>query len=127
MIREAPCVGVVEDDAEVRVALGRLLRIAGYEVATFESGVELLAARGARMPDCLVVDVHLPGMSGFEMQARLRAEGFDPPTVFISGGEDPGLAERVREVGGVRLLHKPFSNAALIEAVVTALARARAS
>ena len=123
MASDAPYVAIIDDDSEVRVALGRLLRIAGYAVATFESGAEFLPSVAARVPDCLVLDVHLPGLTGFEVQSRLRAQGFDPPTVFISASEDPGLPARVREVGGVRLLQKPFSNEALLAAVVAALAQ----
>jgi FixJ family two-component response regulator len=111
----------VDDDAAVRLALGRLLRIAGYEVGSFESGAELLESLAARPPDCLILDVHLPGLSGFEIQARLRSCGFDPPAVFITAAEDPGLADKVKEAGGVRLLRKPFSNEVLVEAVTAAL------
>ena len=111
----------MDDDAAVRLALGRLLRIAGYEVGSFESGAELLESLAAREPDCLVLDVHLPDLSGFELQSRLRACGFDPPAVFITAAEDPGLADKVKDAGGVRLLRKPFSNEVLLEAVTAAL------
>jgi two-component system response regulator FixJ len=114
-------VGIVDDDAAVRVALSRLLRLAGYEVATFESGSELLPTCARRLPDCVILDVHLPGVSGFDVHSRLRAKGWDPPAVFITAAEDAALADRVRELGGVRLLRKPFTNEALLEAVAAAL------
>ena len=114
-------VGIVDDDAAVRLALRRLLQIAGYEAATFESGAELLAECAERLPDCLILDVHLTGPSGFEVLSRLRAEGFDPPVVFISAAEDAGLELRAREAGGVRLLRKPFGSQALLEAIDAAL------
>jgi FixJ family two-component response regulator len=116
----APYLAVVDDDASVRVALGRLLRIAGYDVTTFESGAELLELLD-RVPACLLLDVHVPGLTGFEVQARLRAQGIDPPVVFITASDDVALAAKAREAGGVRLLRKPFSNDALLEAVAAAL------
>ena len=116
-------IAIVDDDDAVRVALGRLLRIAGHEVASFASGDELLAACEERVPDCLVLDVHLPGLSGFELLERLRANGFDPPAVFITASEDLSVADRVRESGGVRLLRKPFSSDALRDAIAAALSR----
>ena len=121
MSNAAPYLAVVDDDAAVRVALGRLLRIAGYDVVTFESGAELLELLDRRVPDCLLLDVHLPGLTGFEVQARLRARGIERPIVFITASDDAALAAKAREAGGVRLLRKPFSNEALLEAVAAAL------
>ena len=111
----------MDDDAAGRLALSRLLRLAGYDVGSFESGAELLESFSVHQPDCLILDVHLPGLSGFEVQSRLRACGFDPPTVFITAAEDAGLADKVKDAGGVRLLRKPFSNEVLLEAVTAAL------
>ena len=121
MSNAAPYLAVVDDDAAVRVALGRLLRIAGYDVVTFESGAELLELLDRRVPDCLLLDVHLPGLTGFEVQARLRARGIERPIVFITASDDAALAAKAREAGGVRLLRKPFANEALLEAVAAAL------
>ena len=123
MANAAPYLAVVDDDASVRVALGRLLRIAGYDVETFESGAELLELLTGRVPACLLLDVHLPGLSGFDVQSRLRARGIDPPVVFITASDDVALVAKAREAGGVRLLCKPFSNDVLLEAVVAALQR----
>ena len=123
MANAAPYLAVVDDDASVRIALGRLLRIAGYEVKTFESGAEFLDTWERRSPDCVVLDVHLPGLSGFDVQSVLRSHGADPPIVFITAGDDQALTAKVRDAGGVRLLRKPFSNEALLEAVGAALRR----
>jgi FixJ family two-component response regulator len=116
-------VAVVDDDASVRIALGRLLRLAGYDVSTFESGTELLELLERRVPECLLLDVHLPGLSGFDVQSRLRTQGIDPPVVFITASDDVALVASAREAGGVRLLRKPFSNDVLLEAVRAALQR----
>ena len=115
-------IGLVDDDAAVRVALGRLLKIAGYEVVSFATGDELLAACEERVPDCLLLDVHLPGLSGFELLERVRANGSNPPTVFLTASEDLSIADRVRDCGGVRLLRKPFSSDSLNDAIAAALA-----
>ena len=64
-------IALVDDEASVRVALGRLLRLANYEVLAYASGEEFLAALGDRMPDCALLDVHLPGLTGIQVQLRL--------------------------------------------------------
>jgi FixJ family two-component response regulator len=116
-----PCVAVVDDEAPVRIALGRLLRLADYEVASFPSGEAFLASLDTRLPDCLILDVHMPGLSGFEVRSRLRATHVDIPTVFITASDDLALDQTVVEAGGVRLLRKPFSNDELLDAVGVAL------
>lgn len=121
MTSDDPRIAVVDDEVPVRTALGRLLRLADYEVATFGSGEEFLASIAARPPDCVILDVHMPGLSGFDVQSRLRAERIDVPVVFITASDDLTLDRTVLEAGGVRLLRKPFSNDALLDAVGAAL------
>jgi len=116
-----PRIAVVDDEVPVRTALGRLLRLADYEVATFGSGEEFLASIAARPPDCVILDVHMPGLSGFDVQSRLRAASIEVPVVFITASDDLALGQKAREAGGVTLLRKPFSNDALLEAVDAAL------
>ena len=116
-----PRIAVVDDEAPVRTALGRLLRLADYEVATFGSGEEFLASLAARPPDCVILDVHMPGLSGFDVQSRLRIAHVDVPVVFITASDDLALGRAVSEAGGVRLLRKPFSNDELLDAIVAAL------
>ena len=115
-----PCVAVVDDEAPVRTALGRLLRLADYEVIAFPSGEEFLAALEVRHADCVVLDIHLPGLSGLEVQSRMRTR-HNVPVVFITASDDPALSGAVLKGGGVRLLRKPFSNNELLEAVGVAL------
>jgi CheY-like chemotaxis protein len=69
----AAYVAVVDDEAPVRTALGRLLRLADYEVAAFACGEEFLESLAARRPDCVVLDVHMPRLTGFDVQAKMRA------------------------------------------------------
>jgi FixJ family two-component response regulator len=117
------CIAIVDDEAPVRVALGRLLRLADYEVEAFGSGEEFLASLDMRCPACAILDVHLPGLSGLEVQARLRAAHPQIPVVFITASDDSALEDAARVSGGVRLLRKPFSSDQLLEAVGIALHR----
>ena len=121
MTTAAPCIAVVDDEIPVRTALGRLLRLADYEVAAFGSGGEFLASLAARLPDCVILDVHMPGLSGLDVQSRLRAAHIDVPVVFITASDDLELGRAVLKAGGVRLLRKPFSNDDLLEAIGIAL------
>jgi len=87
-------IGVVEDDASFLRALGRLLSGAGFTVTTFTSGEEFLASDSAATTACLVLDVHLGGMSGFDLQQRLAATGAPIPTIFITAHDDAVTRER---------------------------------
>lgn len=117
----ATCVALVDDEAPVRVALGRLLRLANHTVLAFASGEEFLQSLAARVPDCVLLDIHMPGMTGLQVQARLRAKGFDLPVVFITASDDADIARRALEAGGLLVLRKPFSNELLLDAVGLAL------
>lgn len=117
----ATCVALVDDEAPVRVALGRLLRLANYAVLAFASGEEFLQSLAARVPDCVLLDIHMPGMTGLQVQARLRATGLDLPVVFITASDEPDIARRALEAGGLLVLRKPFSNDLLLDAVGVAL------
>jgi FixJ family two-component response regulator len=112
---------VIDDEAPVRTALGRLLRLADYDVAAFGSSDEFLASLAVRRPACVILDVHMPGLSGFDVKARLCAANVDVPVVFITASDDLALDQAVADAGGVRLLRKPFSNDALLDAVGAAL------
>jgi FixJ family two-component response regulator len=115
------CIAVVDDEAPVRIAVGRLLRLADYEVAPFGCGEEFLASLAARQPACVILDVHMPGLSGLDVHARLRAAHIELPVVFITASDELALDQAVMAAGDVRLLRKPFSNVDLLEAVGMAL------
>ena len=121
MTSAGPCIAVVDDEVQVRTALGRLLRLADYEVAAFGCGEEFLASLTTRRPECAILDVHMPGLSGFDVKARMRAAHIEIPVVFITASDDLALDQTVRHAGGVTLLRKPFSNDALLDAVGMAL------
>jgi FixJ family two-component response regulator len=115
------CVAVVDDEAAVRTALGRLLRLADYEVAAFASGDALFAWLATHVAACVILDVHMPGASGFDVHSRLRAAHVDLPAVFITASDDPALELTAREAGAAALLRKPFSNDSLLDAVDAAI------
>ena len=122
-MRAHPSIAVVDDEASVRTALGRLLRLADYEVRGFASGEEFIDSLATHRPSCAILDIHMPAMSGFDVQARLRAMRIDLPVVFITASDDASLSQKVVAEGGIRLLRKPFSNAELLEAIEVALRR----
>jgi FixJ family two-component response regulator len=117
------CIAVVDDEASVRTMLGRVLRLADYEVAAFSSGEDFLASLATRRPDCLVLDVHMPGLSGFDVRWRMCAEHKDIPVVFITASDDLALDRIVLEASGIKLLRKPFSSEKLLAAIDDALQR----
>ncbi len=114
-------IALVDDEASVRVALGRLLRMADYEVLAFASGEEFLAALGNCMPDCALLDVHLPGLTGIQVQLRLRADHVQLPVVFITASDDPAIDSSALQAGGLCVLRKPFSNQQLLASIEFAI------
>ena len=123
MMREctARMVCVVDDDASVLRGLGLLLRTAGFTVEAFRSAEEFLQATHESPPDCLVIDIHLGALSGFELHERLLASGTSIPTVFITGQDDAATRERVRKSGAAGYLPKPFEVHSLISTIQAAL------
>ena len=105
---------VVDDDPSVCRALRRLLRSAGMEVETYSSGENFLAAGLPREPDCLILDIRMPGMTGPELRDRLQALGRHLPIVFITAhAEDEEMAAG----GSAIVLHKPFDDHTLLAAI----------
>ncbi len=112
---------VVDDDSSIRRALRRALTSAGYQVQLFTSADEFLAGGPVRRPACLVLDVRMPGQTGFDFWEKLVAGGTDLPVLFISGHDDPATEIRAAMVGAVRFLAKPFEVEALLKAVEQAI------
>jgi FixJ family two-component response regulator len=121
MRQTATAIAVIDDDASVRRALQRLLRSAGFTVATFATAREFLDADQWAQTACLVLDIHLPGMSGVELQEYLAASGVPIPIVFITAHDDVSTRERVSRAGAVGYLRKPFDQGTLIEAIGLAI------
>jgi FixJ family two-component response regulator len=121
MPQTAPAIAVIDDDASVRRALERLLRSAGFAVETFASAREFLDEDRRAQMACLVLDIHLPEMSGLELQEHLAASGASTPIVFITAHDDATTRERVRRAGAVAYVRKPFDQDTLIEAIHSAI------
>ena len=121
MVSADPFIAVVDDESPVRVMLGRLLRLADYRVTAFATGEAFLASLATQRPACVVLDIHMPGLSGLDVRARMRAAQIDVPVVFITASDDVALDRSASMAGGVCLLRKPFSNDELLEAMSIAL------
>jgi FixJ family two-component response regulator len=119
-------IAIVDDEEPVRVMLRRVLRLAGYDVAMFASGEAFLASLAEALPACAILDVHLPKLSGPDMHRRLGELRIDIPVVFITASDDPLIEERVRREHASALLRKPFSSAAILDAIACALRKAGA-
>jgi FixJ family two-component response regulator len=114
---------VVDDDASVRKALGRLLRASGYAVEIFGTAEEYLAGAAPAVPACLVVDVRMPGMGGLDLQAALAGTARELPIVFITGHADRAAQAQALAAGAVDVLLKPLNAEDLLAAIERALGR----
>src|SRR5215475_5387364 len=110
-------VGIVEDDAGMREALGRMLKAAGYDARTYGSAEAFLANDARGEIACLVLDIHLPGASGMDLQRSLREDGRDRPVIFITAHDAARLRREAEELGAVAFLAKPFEGRLLLGAV----------
>ena len=116
---------VVDDDVSVCVALSRLIRAAGLQVETFGTAAECLSSDRLKDVDCLVLDVHLPDLSGLELQTRLVQLGLELPIVFITGRGDIPMSVRAMKAGAVEFLTKPFDDQQLLDAIERGIVRCR--
>jgi len=112
-----PAIAIVDDDESLRDAIGRLLNSCGYATQVFASAESFLNSRTANEVACLVLDIHLTGMSGLELRQRLKAEGSELPVVFITAADDAYTLQQVEEVGCAACLRKPFTAGSLIHTV----------
>jgi len=112
---------VVDDDASMNLAIKRVLNAAGFEAQTFASSEELLRAGIAPATACLVVDLRLPGRSGFDLVERLAERRSFLPVVFITAHDEPEYREQAAKAGAVAYLSKPFDGKSLIDAVFRAV------
>src|SRR5262245_36101080 len=110
-------VAVVDDDESVRRAFGRLVGSFGYEVEVFPSGEELLSSISARTPDCVLLDLHMPGVDGFETQLRLARDHAGVPVIVVTGQDSAGSRTRALAGGARAYLQKPVDARSLLEAI----------
>jgi FixJ family two-component response regulator len=116
-------VAVVDDDESFRGALQRLLKSAGFQVRAFASAEDFLKSGRQHETGCLIADIRMPGMSGLDLQAKLNADHFPIPTIFISAHGDEKMRLQAMRGGAVKFFAKPFDDAILLESVRTALNR----
>jgi FixJ family two-component response regulator len=114
---------VVDDEESIRRALTRLLRSAGMDVETFACGVQFLESVAAHAPDCVVLDLHMPVMDGFEIQSRLAACGSHVPVVIITGHDSNETRDRALMGRPMAYLRKPVNDQTLLDAIELALSR----
>ena len=116
---------VIDDDASVRKAFGRLLRSANLDAETFSSAEEFLSSPKQKENACIIIDIRMPGLSGFDLQQRLSAEGIKIPVIVISASDDVETRERARELGAIAFFRKPIDDQALLDAIWWAIAGSR--
>src|SRR5579863_9233343 len=123
----APTVFIIDDDALVRRSVQGLLQSVGLRSAAFATVEEFLHSKRPDVPNCLVLDVSLPGISGLDFQRELAAAGAQIPIVFITGHGDIPMSVRAMKSGAVEFLTKPFQDTDLLDAIQQALDRDRAA
>ena len=115
-------VAVVDDDRSVGIALCRLLRAAGIEAKAFESAASFLDSMQDRPPDCVVLDVQMPGMNGLELQQRLKDIAVSLPVIMITGRDEASIHAICMAMGASSYLRKPLNDDDLLDAVERAIA-----
>ena len=116
-----PLISIVDDDLSVRRALRRLVQSAGYSAETFASAREFLDSLPSGRTACLVLDIHLEGMSGFDLQERMAADPAPIPVIFITAQDDAATRERARQTSASAYLRKPFDDQVLLAAIGRAI------
>jgi two-component system response regulator FixJ len=106
-------VGIVDDDPAVLDSLKFLLEVIGYQVSTYDSAGAFLGD-GATDPACLIIDQHMPGMTGLELAQTLRNDGDSIPILLITGSPSPAIVARATQLGIVNVLEKPPEEADLL-------------
>jgi two-component system, LuxR family, response regulator FixJ len=112
---------IIDDDEGVAASLTVLLETFGFDVRSYGSGPDFLADSRHRKAACLIIDEHMPGMTGLDVVAYLQREGVRRPTILISGRLDSRLAQRAAGLGVTRVIEKPFEADRLVDLIRTAL------
>ena len=116
---------VIDDDASVRKAFGRLLRSAKLDAETFSSAEEFLSRPRQRENACIIIDIRMPGLTGFDLLERLVTEGIRIPVIAVSADDDAETREHAKELGAVSFFRKPVDDQALLDAIWWAIAGGR--
>lgn len=116
-------VHLVDDDEAIRRSVGFALKTSGFQVRSYESGVDLLKAGTSLDPGCILLDIRMPGMDGIEVQSALREKGVTLPVIIMTGHGDVSLAVQAMKAGAVDFIEKPFEKAVLLSAIEHAMER----
>ncbi|WP_324904277.1 response regulator transcription factor [Lysobacter sp.] len=121
MIRRPLTIAVVDDEEDVRHALHRLLRSAGFEVLVYATGTEFLRHARESAPHCVVLDLHMSGATGFDVQSQLNKWSLPLPVIVLTGNDTPEGRKRALDSGARAFLTKPVDDEALIGAILDAV------
>lgn len=121
MVTTAPIIAVLDDEPEMRKALRRLLACRGFQVAEYERGEDLLEALGSRRLDCLLLDLHMEGVNGFDVLEAFLAQQVHVPVIIVTGHDEPGTEEQARRLGAAAYLKKPVDRDTLLSSISAAL------
>ena len=116
-----PRISIVDDDASIREALKSLMRSVRFDVEAFASAEEFLASQRSHETTCLILDLYLPGMNGFELQKHLNIEQRSIPIIFITAHADEAARQRALKAGAIELLSKPVRREPLFKAIESAI------
>jgi FixJ family two-component response regulator len=112
---------VIDDDESVRKAFQRLLRSVKLEAETFSSAEEFLKSEKPNKNSCIIIDIRMPGLTGFDLQRKLMAQGSRIPVIVISASDDAQVREQARDLGAVAFFRKPIDDQALLDAITWAI------
>ena len=118
-------ISIVDDEGPIREALKSLMRAGRFDVDAFASAEEFLTSSRLEETECLILDVYLPGMNGFELQERLNAERRNIPIIFITAHADEPARQRALKGGAIEMLAKPVRRDALFQAIESAVKQSR--
>jgi FixJ family two-component response regulator len=121
----APIVFIIDDDVSVRESLELMIRNAGWQPEIFVSAQDFLGHQPEEVPNCLLLDIELPGLSGLELQERLAADRSEMPIIFLTGHGDIPKTVRAMKAGAIEFLTKPFADDVLLQAIRRAIERSR--
>jgi FixJ family two-component response regulator len=122
-VTKRPLVAVIDDEAAVRKGLSRLLRSADLDTLPYGSGQEFLDSWELNRPDCLVMDLQMPGLSGVEVQTTLKRAGVHLPIIIITGHDEPETRKKCMGLGAAAYLQKPLDGEVLLEVIWATLER----
>lgn len=125
MASHLPLIAIVDDEASICRALVRLLRVSNYRAEAFSSPLLFLESLAERVPDCVVLDLQMPVMTGVELQQRLLLLPEPPPVIIATALDEPKTRDRCLALGAVRYLRKPIEGELLVDSVHQAVSAKR--